>query len=227
MVKTVLVDWSPMSNKRPVVLKKPSSVKVKAFIQARKTSTRLPNKIYEPIAGAPLLYHVIDRVGSARLIDEVIVCAPHHLEDIPEGIGLYVHPGDEKDVLSRFFACYKENQADYIVRITSDCPLLDPGLIEVVVNEAVKNKADYCSNVLRESFPDGVDCEVISRRLLCFLHATVEHSLLREHVTLAARENKSYRKQFNYVSVESVKDYSDIKWSVDDRSDLERVRGMF
>lgn len=206
--------------------KKSSKVKVKAFIQARKTSTRLPNKIYEPIAGVPILYHVIDRVAKASLVDDIVVCSPHPLEDIPEGVGEFVYH-DEMDVLGRYYHCLLNNPADYVVRITADCPLLDPHLIDFVIHHAIKASADYCSNVLTRTFPDGVDCEVMSKKMLYFLQATVNSAYAREHVTIAAIQNKKIRDQFNFIGVESVKNHSDLKYSVDTPDDLERVRRMF
>lgn len=174
-----------------------------------------------------MLWHVVDRVGKAKLVDDIVICSPHKIEDIPDGVKEFVYSEDESDVLARYWNCYLANPCDYVLRITSDCPMLDPHLIDAVIHHGIKNRADYCSNVLNKSFPDGVDCELISKRMLSFLHATVNSRIGREHVTLAARENKGNRDQFNMVSVESRRDYSDIKWSVDTHDDLERVRGFF
>jgi spore coat polysaccharide biosynthesis protein SpsF (cytidylyltransferase family) len=227
MVITVPVDWEPRSERPLGKFKKPS-VKVKAFIQARKTSSRLPNKIYMDIGGAPMLYHVVDRVNKCKLVDDVVLCAPHELDDIPEGVKQFVWQDDEADVLSRYYRCLEKNPADYVLRITSDCPLLDPHLIDFVINAGLSEKADYCSNVLSKTFPDGVDCELISRRLLAYLHATMNSEYQREHVTIGLRESKSVKALFKCVSVECLgRDFSNIKWSVDDEIDLERVRRIY
>jgi spore coat polysaccharide biosynthesis protein SpsF (cytidylyltransferase family) len=226
MVKTVLVRWEPLSEVPLLQSFKKPKVKVNAFVQARKTSSRLPNKIYQPIAGVPMLYHVLDRVKRASLVDEVVVCAPHQLDDLPEGVSQFVHY-DEQDVLSRYYHCLQEHKCDYVLRITADCPVLDPHLIDFVIAQGIKANADYCSNVLKPTFPDGVDCELISKRMLCFLHATMNSDYAREHVTIGIRDNKKLRDQFNLVSVECMdKDYSSAKWSVDTQADLDRVRGF-
>lgn len=161
------------------------------------------------------------------MVDEVVVCSPHPLEDIPEGIKSFVYDGEESDVLARYYHCFLENRADYILRITSDCPILDPNLIDFVINEGVKSKADYCSNVMNLTFPDGMDCELISMKMLFFLHATMNSEYAREHVTIGIRENKKMQSQFDCVSVECRdKDYHHIKWSIDSQDDLDRVRGL-
>lgn len=176
----------------------------------------------------PLIYHVINRVKEARLVDDVVICSPHELEDLPEGIRSFVWNGGEQDVLSRFYRCFLENRADFVLRITADCPALDPSLIDFVISQGVNSSADYCSNVLNPTFPDGVDCELISKNLLFFLQATMNSEYAREHVTIGIRQNKKLRDQFNVVSVECrEKNFSDVKWSVDTEEDLERVRGIF
>ncbi len=173
-----------------------------------------------------MLYHVLDKVKQATLVDDVIVCVPHQLEDLPEGVFQFAHY-DEQDVLGRYYHCLQEHPCDYVLRITADCPVLDPHLIDFVIAQGIQSSADYCSNVLKNTFPDGVDCELISKRMLCFLHATMNSDYAREHVTIGIRDNRKLRDQFNLVSVECRdKDYSLIKWSVDTKEDLDRVRGF-
>jgi spore coat polysaccharide biosynthesis protein SpsF (cytidylyltransferase family) len=209
-----------------VRFKKPLA-KVKAFIQARRTSSRLPNKIYADIGGAPMLYHVIDKVKKARSVDDVVICSPHELDDVPEGVRVFVWGDDEADVLSRYYRCMQEYPADYVLRITSDCPFLDPHLIDFIVQTGVSEGADYCSNVLSNTFPDGVDCELISKGLLSYLHATMNSEYSREHVTIGLRDSKKIRGLFKCISIESLQNFSGIKWSVDTEEDLERVRRIY
>jgi spore coat polysaccharide biosynthesis protein SpsF (cytidylyltransferase family) len=174
-----------------------------------------------------MLYHVLDKVMAAKLVDDVVICAPHYLEDIPDGVKLFVYEDDEADVLARYYHCLQRNPADYILRITSDCPLLDPSLIDFVINAGVSEGADYSSNVLSNTFPDGVDCELISKNLLAYLHAAMGAEYLREHVTIGLRENQKIRNLFKCISVESMQNYSNIKWSVDTDEDLRRVRSLY
>lgn len=174
-----------------------------------------------------MLYHVIDKAKKARTLDDVVICAPHELDDIPDGTKLFVWPDDEADVLSRYYRCWERHPADYVVRITSDCPFLDPHLIDFIVQTGIAEKADYCSNVLSNTFPDGVDCEFVSKGLLAYLHATMNSEHQREHVTIGLRDSKKVRDLFKCVSVESLQNFSNIKWSVDTDEDLERVRRIY
>lgn len=225
MVKRIKVDWS-LGNKKPLARNLHKKDKVFALIQARKTSTRFPDKIYSEINGCPMIYHVIDRVEQAELVDKTIVASPHRLDDLPFGTNTFIYEEDENDVLSRFYWASKINPADYYVRVTSDCPMLDPHLIDFVVYSAVNASADYCSNVMSFTFPDGLDTEVLNRKTLQLLHQSVNAPQFREHVTLAIRENPLLQKELNCVSVENKTDLSGIKISVDTKEDLERVREM-
>lgn len=154
----------------------------------------------------------------------MIVCSPAKLPDLPEGVKDFVYQGDEDDVLSRYSACEMANFCNYVVRLTSDCPLLDPNLIDFIIYSAIVNSADYCSNVLKLTFPDGVDTEVISPKLLRFLDGSVKSKYHREHVTSLIRDNLNLQDEFNCVSVENQEDLSKIKLSVDTKEDLERLR---
>lgn len=200
------------------------NIKVFAFIQARQTSTRFPNKIYQEFNGVPLLYHTISRAKESKFIDDVIVCSPEKLPHLPEGTKSYVHWGDENDVLDRYAGCLVFNPCDYVVRLTSDCPLLDPNLIDFVIYQAITASADYCSNVMKLTFPDGLDTEVIKSSFLKFLGGSVKSRYHREHVTSLIRDNKSLQEEFNCVSIENCEDLSNIKMSVDTKEDLENLR---
>lgn len=194
-----------------------------AFLQARRTSTRLPDKIYKELNGAPILFHAVARAKEATLIDDVVIVSPHELPEVPEGVGYFVWDGDEMDVLGRFAAAARSYNPDYIVRLTSDCPLLDPHLIDAVVHHAIST--DYCSNVIRPTFPDGVDVEVISRAMLSRLDQMLGAKRHREHVTIALREMAAENPDLPLAmcSIESFDDYSKMKWSVDDEKDFRRV----
>jgi len=197
--------------------------KVLAFIQARTGSKRFPNKIYADINGQTMISHVISRVKQSKLVNDVIVVSPTPLH-LPEGTKSFVYSGPEDDVLGRYIAALNEYPCDYVVRITADCPLIDPNLIDRIVYETFGY--DYGSNVLVLTFPDGVDTEVISAKTLRRLNDEVKEAHLREHVTLSLRENPFIQSELKLVSVESTKDYSYIKISVDHEEDLERVRKL-
>ena len=201
-------------------------VKIIAFIQARTTSTRFPGKIYEELNGVPILFHTIGKAKETKLINDVIVVSPTKLSYLPEGIEDFVYDVDEEDVLSRFYFCLLANKCDYVVRLTSDCPVLDPELIDFIIYHGVTNEADYCSNVIKLTFPDGVDAELVSAKLLTFLYLTVKSRYHREHVTSLVRDNLDLQEQFKCISVENNKDLSKIKLSVDTPEDLERLKEL-
>ena len=196
-----------------------------AFLQARRTSTRLPDKIYKDLNGAPVLYHAINRAKVAGLVDDVIIVSPHELPDVPEGVDCFVwREGSESDVLGRFHAAANLYKPDYVVRLTADCPLLDPHLIDYVVDHA--KGFDYCSNVLAPTFPDGVDVEVVPVETLTLLNKVVTNPYHREHVFTMLRGMMPDPKPFKFCSVESAINYSHIKISVDTKEDLEKVRAL-
>ena len=228
MVRVVKVSWSPSERRSllPSLPRKDAGLVVLGFIQARTTSTRLPNKIYKDLNGAPLLYHTIARAKEAHLLDDVVIVSPHPLPDVPEDVHEFVYGGEEADVLGRFAAALEEFPCDYVVRLTSDCPLLDPHLIDAVIAHGIAASADYSANVIRLTFPDGVDCELISSKLIKLLDSTLQAPYHREHVSTAIRDNDNIQDQFKVVSIESEVDWSRIKLSVDTEEDLQRLRAM-
>lgn len=171
-----------------------------------------------------MLFHAIARAKEAELVDDVLVASPHVLPDLPVGIREFVFNGDESDVLGRYHACLEANPAAYIVRLTSDCPLLDPGMIDTIVAWTLSSKADYGSNLLPATFPDGFDVEVISSKLLQWLHENATDPADREHVTWRLRRDPKLQSELKIFNLSGLLDYSDIKLSVDTKEDLERVR---
>ena len=201
-----------------------------AIIQARATSTRFPNKIYEEIDGAPILFHVLNKVSLSSYVSTAVVAAPTDLEAPPNTqvfvAGPYV---DEMDVLTRFVRCMARYDPNYVVRITSDCPAIDPFLIDYVVMEAVLRKADYCSNVYdpqHYTFPDGQDVEVISSMMMQYLSNMVKSKYGREHVTIDIRNNPIYSMNFNVISIENDVNYGHIKCSVDRPEDITEIEKL-
>lgn len=212
----------PLLNKHP-------EDRVFAFIQARQSSERFPNKIYADFRGAPILYHVIDRAKRAKLIDEVLVLSPRRLDDLPIGIKNVVCPtcdleNECRNVLGEFYWALKENPCDYIVRLTADCPLLDPNLIDYIVSQALESSADYCSNVMSLTFPDGVDTEVISSKFLQFMNSVATSRYHREHVTTLIRDTPPLQDEFNCISVENLQNLSNVKISIDKEEELNKIQ---
>lgn len=205
-------------------------------IQARSTSERFPRKVFADIGGKPMLQHVIDACDSSaakinrdraynRLLAQVVLLVPAGDEIVERFRNVVpIFEGSELDVLDRYARMAEKFQADYVVRVTGDCPLIPPPLISKHITTAVLNRYDYCSNVDEEirTSPDGFDCEVVSRKLLAYAAATAQAPKYREHVTLFMRECPPPWAVSGHVN--NHVDLSGQKWSVDSQEDLERVR---
>jgi len=166
-------------------------MKIGTIIQARTKSTRFPEKILKPLPiedGISVLQHVIRRVKCAKKSNMVIVATTHNEEDDVtvqladlEEVGHF--RGEEEDVLSRYYYAAKENELNVVVRVTSDCPCVDPDIIDFLIEEHSDKKSDYTSNTLKRTFPHGLDAEVIRFEALerAFFNAKKHYE--REHVT--------------------------------------------
>jgi spore coat polysaccharide biosynthesis protein SpsF (cytidylyltransferase family) len=212
------------------------STKVLIGIQARSGSSRLPKKAFELIGEKRMLDHVIDACRSAAhymatrrtaLAPDVTVALLVPVGDkIGQefGRGVEVVEGSEHDVLSRYHLALQRYTPDFVVRITGDCPLIPDFLIGKHVTTAIKGRYDYLSNVDEDSRTamDGHDCEVLSSRLLAYVHGAAESEYDREHVTpLARREPPEWARNGFVINYH---DQSALKLSVDTAEDLERVR---
>ena len=214
-------------------------ISVLIAIQARSSSTRLPRKCFEPLGPKRLLDHVLDACGRAEkylnkytnvknFTVSTILLIPEN-DPIKKGFHSQVEilEGPEFDVLTRFALAYKKLNPDYICRITGDCPLIPPFVISKHISLAVIKKYDYISNVdeqCRLSL-DGVDCEVMSRKMFEWLHENANDPMEREHVTILARTNPPKWAKMAFTA--SFFDQSAIKLSVDTKEDLEKVRAEY
>ncbi len=198
-------------------------------IQARMGSSRFPGKVLEDLQGHPMLWHVVNRVRQARKIDEVVVATTDRRVDDPiarfcERVSVACFRGSEQDVLDRFYQAARANGADIIVRITADCPLIDPAVIDKVVARFEQGDCDYVSNVFRYTYPDGLDTEVFSSAALERAWREASKPSEREHVTPYLRTDR-----FRTANVESEIPVSPVKfrWTVDHPGDLEFVRKVY
>lgn len=205
--------------------------KTVAIVQARVSSTRLPEKVLKEINGFPMLYCVLARLRRAELIDESVVACPEGPKDeeivrIAAQAGVRCIRGSETDVLGRYLLAARATEADVIVRLTADCPLLDSSLIDACIELRQAKGAQYASNVHpRRTFPRGLDCEVLTRRTLEYVASKATSAQDREHVTTYIREASPLR--FHRVSLVCPRGYSHNQWSVDTAEDLERVRTIY
>jgi spore coat polysaccharide biosynthesis protein SpsF len=164
------------------------------IIQARTGSTRLPGKMLYPLAGEPVVAHIIKRASCAKQLDKVVVATSTEesdgvIADVAERNETAVYRGDESDVLQRLFEAASEYSADSIVRICGDDPLLSPNCIDAVLEKLLRSGADYVSNNLDRTFPKGLDAEAFSMESFRRVHANADTAAAREHATLWYKEH--------------------------------------
>lgn len=206
-------------------------MKTVAIIQARLGSTRLPQKIQRDIEGKTMLERVVARVEQSELTDEVVIATTELPSDQPlvdfcRQRSWSVFRGSENDVLSRYVGAATAFLADRIVRITSDCPLIDSGLIDEVIQVSRLEKGvDYCCNFYpQRRYPRGLECEVLTRECLHRIDRLAKAPEFREHVTLFAYRNA---RLFSIGSVTGENDFSHLRWTVDTEEDMQLVRAIY
>ncbi|NBG89529.1 cytidylyltransferase domain-containing protein [Isachenkonia alkalipeptolytica] len=199
-------------------------MKIGVIIQARMGSTRLPGKIMKKLQGKTVLEHVIERVKQSKLIDEIIIATTTHgRDDVIETealwCGVKVFRGSEDDVLSRYYYAAKENHLDVVVRITSDCPLIDPQILDEGIQYCVNNNYDIVSNagsdLSKRTYPRGLDTEIFSFEVLEKSFAYAKETYQREHVTPYIYENFN-----NAYYYKNDIDYSKHRWTLDTDEDF-------
>jgi spore coat polysaccharide biosynthesis protein SpsF len=206
-------------------------MKTVAIIQARVGSTRLPGKVLLDICGKSVLNRVVDRVRKLFFVDEIIVATSDLRADdavVAEcsSIGVSVFRGSESDVLDRFVGAARETDATVCVRLTADCPLLDPGVSDHIISVFIEadHAADYVSNKIPQSFPRGLDTEVFSREALERAARDAREPYERVHVTPYMYRHPEI---FTLISVTCDVDRADWRWPVDTPEDLDFVREIY
>lgn len=206
-------------------------MRVVAIVQARMTSTRLPGKVLAPIAGRPMLARVVERLGRTRRLSGVwVACTASAADDgvaaLARQLGAGVFRGPEEDVLARFVGAARAAAAEVVVRITADCPLIMPEVVDRVVADLVEHSrsADYAANVLRRTYPRGLDTEAMFIDTLLRADRYASTPEEREHVTLTIRRDP---RRFARISVEDAADASSLRWTVDTALDLEHLNRLY
>jgi len=204
-------------------------MKIVAIVQARMSSTRLPGKVLAPIEGRSMLARVCRRAARASRIDDLVVATSSCPQDDPvaaecRSLGLPCFRGSEQDVLDRYYQAAKAHGAEAVVRITADCPLIDPGLIDDVVTAMLEHKPDYASNVLQRTYPRGLDTEIATLDALQRAWQEAAHPYQRVHVMPYFYENPQ---RFRLHSVTGAEDLSRYRWTVDSPEDLALVRAVY
>lgn len=207
-------------------------MKVLAIIQARMGSTRLPGKVLKDIGGRTMLERVADRTQRAKLLDGIVVATTTEAaDDVIEGLcrkqNLPCFRGSQHDCLDRYFQAATKYNAGTVVRITADCPLIDPEVVDRVVQEFIDRQPqiDYASNVFPlRTFPRGLDTEVVRFDVLERAWREEKHPVWREHVTAYIYRSPNI---FRIHGVTNDIDYSHMRWTVDTAEDLTFVQCIF
>lgn len=204
-------------------------MRVVAIVQARMDSSRLPCKVMKAIDGVPMIELLLARLSRATSLHQIIVATPTGFSNLPlvehvRKLGFACEQGSEQDVLTRYINAGLAHQADIVVRITADCPLVDPKLVDDMVNHFLAAGVDYACNNYPPTYPDGLDIEVVSMAALLQSQASNElNAYHREHVTPYIRESGYFKVQtFPYHA-----DWSMARWTVDELEDFEVVTRVF
>jgi spore coat polysaccharide biosynthesis protein SpsF len=199
---------------------------VTAIIQARMTSTRLPGKVMKKVLGRPLLSYLIERVRCCKGIKNIILATTLNPEDdsiaeFSSNKGVNMFRGSENNVLERFHKAATMFNAKHIMRVTADCPLIDPDILYMLIEYYFAENLDYVSNCVYPTLPDGLDAEVFNFETLDYAY---KHTLLPselEHVTPYIRNHPEIFKISNWTYH---KDLSQLRWTVDEPEDFEFVK---
>jgi spore coat polysaccharide biosynthesis protein SpsF len=198
------------------------------IVQARMTSTRLPGKVLKEVLGRPLLDYQVERLRRVRLQDGLIIATTVNTTDEPlvafcEERKIPYYRGSEDDVLARYLEAAETFDVANIVRITSDCPLIDPEIVDRVIGTFFNNRenTDYVANTLERTFPRGLDCEIFSSDLLREIDKLATDSSEREHVTSYIYK---HLEKYRLMNVAGEEDLSRYRWTVDTAEDFELIR---
>ena len=203
-------------------------MKIVAIVQARIGSTRLPGKVLKKIIGKPMIELLLTRLSKSKELDQIVVATSNNYKDnklysFVKTLGYKCFRGDENDVLKRFYNTSKITNADIIVRITGDCPMIDPEIVDKCIIGFKKSKVDYFSNTFPRTFPDGLDVAVMSFDAIKKAHNEARFKYDREHVTSYIINSKKFKKS----SIQNKRDLSKLRWTVDYKADLNVISKIF
>lgn len=206
-----------------------TTTKVNAIIQARCGSTRFPDKVFLDINGKPLLWHVVNRLTYATMIDDIIIATTVNSKDDKierwcQNNNLKCFRGDENDVLNRYYCASTAFPSDVIVRVTADDPFKEPSVIDAVVGKLIEDEYDLVTNNFPPSFPEGLDCEAFTSNVLQTVECAAQDSFEREHVTQYVYHNPN---KFNIGNVVSARQLSSYRWTIDNEEDYEMVKAVY
>ncbi|MBV8213249.1 MAG: glycosyltransferase family protein, partial [Verrucomicrobia bacterium] len=191
------------------------------------TSTRLPGKVLLPCLGRPMLELMIERLRRSRYMDAIVIATTVNATDDPivnlaQTLGVHHFRGSEFDVVGRVTAAMEDVKADIIVQLTSDCPLIDPEIVDQVVRIYAANQFDHVSNAIVRSYPDGLDVQVSSLPVLQQSYALCETDKDREHLFYTVRSNPDKIKTFHVIAPPELC-WPQWRWTLDTREDYQRI----
>jgi glutamate-1-semialdehyde 2,1-aminomutase len=203
-------------------------MKIVALVQARMGSTRLPNKVMKPVGGFPMIELLLSRLSRAKEVDQIVVATSVDARNQPlmehvRKLGYACEQGSENDVLDRYVQAARVHHADAVVRITGDCPLVDPALVDECVRRFKEAEVDYFSNTNPPSYPDGLDIEVFTFEALEKAGKETGKPYDREHVTPYLRESG----RFKTACMQHGQDLSALRWTVDEPADFAVIEKVF
>ena len=198
-----------------------------AIVQARTNSTRLRNKIMKKILNKTVIEILLKRLSKSKLIDKIIVATTKNKSDdklvnLLKKLNFDFYRGSEKNVLKRFFDVSKIYKAKSIIRITGDCPLIEPKIVDRVIKLFEKNQVDYCSNINPRTFPKGLDVEVFTQKALEYSLKKAKKINDFEHVTTIMRKSKKIKK----ANLFSKKKLSNIRVTLDEKIDFQVIKSV-
>ena len=199
-----------------------------AIVQARLNSARFPEKVLKKIDNQTIVQIINNKLKNSNQIDKIVFAIPKNSKEKKlynhlKKLKMNIFRGNEKDVLDRYYKAAKENNAKIIVRITSDCPLIDSRLINKMISFFKKNRFDYISNTIVPTYPDGLDVEIFTFNSLKYAWNKAKAKLDREHVTKYLLESNSIKK----YNIKNNKDFSNLRWTVDTKIDFKIVKMIY
>ncbi len=208
--------------------KKNKEENVLAIIQARMNSSRFPGKVLEKIGRVTAIEYMISRVKQIRNINKILVATSDHINDnkiikVCKNLQVEFFRGDEKDVLSRFYYAGKHYGANHLLRLTADCPMIDPEIADKIIEVYFKKKLDYCSNTIDRTFADGLDVEIFSFRVLSIAHEKAKKVNFREHVTSFFNGKYITKENFFTHQYKFYKNLSYVRLTLDTKADLKNI----
>lgn len=205
-----------------------NKIKLALFVQARLTSKRFPNKILSKINNKTIIEILLNKLRKVKNINKIVVLIPdtrrnNKLEKIIKKLKFEIFRGNEKNVLDRFYNAANKLSVKNIIRITSDCPLIDTEIINKMVQKYLKGNYDYATNTMPPTFPDGMDVEIFKFKILQEAWQKAKMANQKEHVTPYIRSNKKFKK----LNIVNKKDESKIRITLDCEEDLKLIKKIF